>query len=213
MKLLGRELYQTPLGEPLLVWAPLTLHIAASTLKLIFIGLPKRLAVLSSTAWPLAVFFLPVHVLVHRVHPAFPGSPVEGLGPSQLDFEYVKYGFERWPMLSWTLFGGLISCVILHSLEGSRILWRVWSIQKRSKSSAASNNVVQPITSSKLHFAVDGGRRLILPTAVVAAMAIGTFGSILGGLAILASEPVFVSNALSVRMHGAYTRSGFWYNL
>ena len=57
-----------------------------------------------------------VHVLLHRLNPAHPGPPVLSLGPSQLDYEFVKVGLAVWPVMSWTLYSALVASMMFQAL-------------------------------------------------------------------------------------------------
>ena len=71
-------------------------------------------------------FLLPQHYLIHRVLPSNPDPPVLAVSPSELDFEYVKFGLQQWPLINWALYTGLTVAVVWHAAEGSRIIWNTW---------------------------------------------------------------------------------------
>lgn len=131
-KLLGREYYQTPLGEKCFVLAPLVIHPLASIAKRLFspgIGSqklwsrPRSMAsVLSSTGYLTLFLFLPLHYLTHRIYPTISAAPIHSFGPAELDYEFVKTGLQTWPLRSWFLYIGLVSCVALHSVEGISLI-------------------------------------------------------------------------------------------
>jgi len=71
-------------------------------------------------------FFLPVHFLTHRLFPMSDTFPINALGPSELDYEYVKYGLTQWPWKSWFLYFGLVVGVSCHAVEGTRMIYNTW---------------------------------------------------------------------------------------
>lgn len=71
-------------------------------------------------------FLLPQHYLLHRVLPSNPNPPVLAVSPSELDFEYVKFGLQTWLLTNWALYAGLTIAVVWHAAEGSRIIWNTW---------------------------------------------------------------------------------------
>lgn len=130
-KLLGREYYQTTWGEPTLVLGPIVLHICAGVVKRLLSGSPRERprpisSVLAYTGYAAATLFLPIHYLTHRSYPMSTDDLIDAIGPAELDYEFVKYGLQRWPARSWLLYGGLASCVVLHGLMGVKVIWRTW---------------------------------------------------------------------------------------
>jgi hypothetical protein len=174
------------LTEPLLVWAPLAVHIGAATIKRAIIGPPKTPSTLGATGWLLATAILPVHVLLHRLNPTHPEPPVLSLGPSQLDYEFVKVGLAVWPVMSWTLYSALVVSMMFHAVEGAAVMFRVWrrgttpsepKDRRRRKKSAA---IVKNIAAS------------------------AGISTVLGGLAVIATEPLNVSRALMSRIEASF---------
>jgi len=127
--LLGREYYQTSIGEKYLVLAPLIIHPLASIAKRLLAPSGRRRplsSVLSSTGYLLLLGLIPVHYLTHRVYPSLPSPPIYSFGPAELDYEFVKTGLQAWPWRSWTLYAGLVGCASLHAIEGMNIIWSTW---------------------------------------------------------------------------------------
>ena len=158
MKLLGREYYQTALGEPLLIIAPIALHVGAGVAKRLLSGSPGRqprplTRILTWTGYTLGVLFLPIHYITHRVYPTVKDYPIDAIGPAELDYEFVKYGLQRWPAISWALYAGLVGCVVLHGVAGLEIIWQTWvgntGGTKRKAGSvnkvAAASGIVAPV--------------------------------------------------------------------
>ncbi|KAF9060706.1 hypothetical protein BDP27DRAFT_1394358 [Rhodocollybia butyracea] len=138
--LLGREYYQTKLGEPYLVLGPLAVHALSGIIRRALISYPKLKApanasssflgrirsVLPTTVLPLTGFatalLLPIHFCIHRLLPTTSSPPVSSLGPSELDFSFVQYGLHNYPIVSWTLYATLVGAAVIHAVEGGRVL-------------------------------------------------------------------------------------------
>ncbi|KAI0258981.1 hypothetical protein BC834DRAFT_908806, partial [Gloeopeniophorella convolvens] len=84
--------------EHCLVFAPLLIHSTSALLKHLFSPRSPRplSSSLSATGYVVAFFFLPAHFITHRLAPADPAPPISSLGPSELDYEYVK-ALVEWP--------------------------------------------------------------------------------------------------------------------
>ncbi|KAI0081429.1 hypothetical protein K474DRAFT_1342909 [Panus rudis PR-1116 ss-1] len=127
--ILGREYYQTSFGEKYLVLTPLVIHGVSSLTKryLTPVHLRRRLPnILSIAGYSAAFFFLPVHYLIHREYPTNPSPPIYAVGPSELDYEFVKVGLQTWPWRSWFLYAGLTLSVAWHAAAGIHIIWNTW---------------------------------------------------------------------------------------
>ncbi|KAH8835032.1 hypothetical protein DL96DRAFT_1808954 [Flagelloscypha sp. PMI_526] len=125
--LLGREFYQTPYGESMLVLGPITAHVLAGALKRFTspkpTSQPRPLSTrLTGTGYAVAVFWLPVHYFIHRTSPKTPTPPINAVGPSELDFEFVKYGLKTWPFRMTFLYAGLVIGLTLHVTEAMGLL-------------------------------------------------------------------------------------------
>ncbi|KAJ6608677.1 hypothetical protein B0H10DRAFT_2066941 [Mycena sp. CBHHK59/15] len=125
--LLGREYYQTDFGEKYLLLGPLAVHALSGLTKRLLSppSAPPRpwMSLLSLTGYANMLLFLPVHFATHRILPTTPAAPIHALGPSELDFEYVKYALAAWPDRSWLLYGALVACAVLHAVDGDRLLF------------------------------------------------------------------------------------------
>ncbi|KAF8344076.1 uncharacterized protein EI90DRAFT_3149513 [Cantharellus anzutake] len=190
LMLLGREYYQTPLGEPLLVWIPMGLHVCASMLKRALIGFPTRLNALQATSISLAWFFIPIHLSVHRFIPSSPMPPISELRPSQLDYEYVKTGIHVWPLTSWFLYAGLVVSMAIHALDGGLLMYR------------SRFPTPEPPKGSKTL----GGLAELGPKAVAVAIVL----SVLGGVSVLSTEASYATSALAARIQASYLQSFFF---
>nr|GAT50462.1 predicted protein [Mycena chlorophos] len=190
--LLGREYYQTNFGEKYLLLAPLAAHALS--------GLTKRTisprkapprpwtSLLTLTGYMTMVVFLPVHFMTHRVVPQSPSPPIYALSPSELDFEYVKFALTRWPKRSWFLYGGLVLCAVLHTVEGQRLLFNTY-------------------------FGKEMGRLVGAAKTRMRAAALGLVAlPVLSGLWILAQEPLMAFPSSFARFQAAFTHS-LWYRL
>lgn len=124
VQILGREYYQTRFGETYLVLAPLTLHpIAAITKRLLGPNAPRKVTSTLSLTGYVIVPLLVAHFFVHRVFPTDPAMPIAAVGPSELDYEFVKVSLQTLPFASWVGYAGLTFAVALHAVEGMRIIW------------------------------------------------------------------------------------------
>ena len=129
-QLLGREYYQSQFGEKFLILTPITIHAISAIAKRLLSPQkrpPRRLSnLLSITGYANALFFLPIHYFTHRVHPTIENAPIFAVGPSELDYEFVKTGLHFWPWTSWFLYTGLIVSTSLHLADGMTIIWNTW---------------------------------------------------------------------------------------
>ena len=130
LQLLGREYYQSQFGEKFLVLTPITVHAISAIAKRLLSPKdrpPRRLSnLLSITGYASALFFLPIHYITHRVHPTIENAPIFAVGPSELDYEFVKTGLHVWPWTSWFLYTGLVVATSLHFADGMTIIWNTW---------------------------------------------------------------------------------------
>ncbi|KNZ72315.1 hypothetical protein J132_04005 [Termitomyces sp. J132] len=130
--LLGREYYQTCFGERYLVLGPLVAHIIAGSAKRLLsssskTSKPRSLtSLLSWTGYSTTLFFLPIHYMTHRIHPTSTLLPICAVGPSELDYEFVKTGLDIWPKTSWFLYTGLLLSVTAHFTDGAILLWNTY---------------------------------------------------------------------------------------
>ena len=69
------------------------------------------------TGWLLPFFVLP-HLLSHRLIPALSDSPISSLSPSELGFDFVGWGVDRWPEWSVVSYGGLVLVGVWHTGVG-----------------------------------------------------------------------------------------------
>ncbi|KAH7107241.1 hypothetical protein BKA62DRAFT_682817 [Auriculariales sp. MPI-PUGE-AT-0066] len=113
--LLGREYYQR--FEPLAVFAPLALHLAASILKRILIGKPPAPTMLALTGYSAAFLVLP-HLVTHRLTPKLFASPAD------VDYELPKFLLHHFPLRSALLYSLLTGVVLMHAGEGAALIAR-----------------------------------------------------------------------------------------
>jgi len=78
---------------------------------------------LSITGYAAMFLLLPVHFLTHREYPMTTTPPISGVGPAELDYEFVKTGLKNWPIRSCLLYGGLILSTTLHIADGLQVIW------------------------------------------------------------------------------------------
>ena len=179
VKLLGREYYQTALGEPLLIITPIALHMGAGVAKRLLSGKQPQARpltrILTWTGYTLGFFFLPIHYITHRIYPTVKDYPIDAIGPAELDYEFVKYGLQRWPARSWALYAGLVGCVALHGVAGLKVIWQTWAgpagntgATKRKAGSvnkvAAASGIVAPVLLGI--FALSREPPMIFPSTV-----------------------------------------------
>ncbi|TRM66832.1 hypothetical protein BD626DRAFT_396909 [Schizophyllum amplum] len=163
--LLGREYYQTAMGEKLLVLGPLAAHGLSAVGKRVLspAGHPPRPATSLLTVSGIAsVALLTIHYRTHRVLPAIELAPIYEVGPAELDYEFVKTGLARWPMLNTVLYSGLITAVALHVVDGMGILynvyvrggrWRGWWPARRKRQIIAGLALVMPVLTGLVFLA------------------------------------------------------------
>ncbi|WOO81617.1 uncharacterized protein LOC62_03G005140 [Vanrija pseudolonga] len=98
--LIGRE-YYLPL-EPIAVFAPLGLHVAASIARRALIAAktgPRKLSTQQYLGYALLPLVLP-HLLLHRLIPADAAPPVSALSPSEFGFEFVANAVATRPWMT-----------------------------------------------------------------------------------------------------------------
>ncbi len=78
------------------------------------------------TGYAVMILFLPVHFMTHRILPTSPEAPIYEVGPSELDYEFVKFGLQQWPWKSAFLYGGLVLFMGMHMVDGAVLLWNTY---------------------------------------------------------------------------------------
>jgi hypothetical protein len=143
---------------------------------------PRPLSsLLTITGYASLFVFVPIHFLTHRVNPTTTTAPVFSVGPSELDYEFVKVGLHTWPWRSWILYTGLVSLVALHAAQGASTIWNSWlhSYVGRKRRS--------------------GGNKFIVMGGIIA--------SVLSGLYILSREPLMTFPSVAARFQAALAQS------
>ncbi|KAL1695827.1 hypothetical protein GGG16DRAFT_44601 [Schizophyllum commune] len=155
--LLGREYYQTAMGEKLLVLGPLAAHGLSAIGKRVLSPAdrpPRPVSSPLTISGIAAAAFLTIHYRTHRVLPTIEAAPILEVGPAELDYEFVKTGLARWPVLNSVLYAGLTAAVAMHVVDGVGILysvyvkggrWRVWWPTRRTRQIIAGVGVVLPV--------------------------------------------------------------------
>lgn len=110
---------------------PITAHILSAWLKRVSSSKPateprRWQNPLSVTGYAVGFLLFPIHYLTHRAYPAQEAAPVLGVGPSELDFEFVKLGLQTWPVRSWLIYGTLTIFTTFHLSIGVGILWSTY---------------------------------------------------------------------------------------
>lgn len=182
-QILGREYYRTSFGHKFLVVLPILAHTGSAIAKRVLAPPAARrpVSAFTATGYLALCFFLPVHYTLHRVFPEDPAPPIEALAPAELDFEYVKYGLQRWPVRSWLLYAGLTACVAWHAAEGMQIIWNTWL---RVRLSGWRSNVA---------------KRTATVVAVVA--------PVLTGLFVISREPAMAFMSSVTRFEASFLKS------
>lgn len=126
---------------------------------------------------------LPTHYLLHRVAPASTAAPISELGPSELDYEFVKYGVQTWPGRSTLLYGGLVLCVGLHAVDGMALVWNTYMKDR--------------ITNASRNLRIGG-------------MVTGMAAPVMAGLFALWAEPSFVFPQMATRFESVFSTSIFY---
>ncbi|KAJ7672163.1 hypothetical protein DFH06DRAFT_87263 [Mycena polygramma] len=185
--LLGREYYQTEFGEKYLLLGPLAVHSLSGIVKRVLspTNAPPRpwTSLLAITGYVNMLFFLPIHFMAHRAHPMNPAPPVHALGPSELDFEFVKYGLANWPWRSWFLYGGLVAGVVLHAADGERFLFNTYLGGSMGRIKAAARKRLLAI----------GLGLLAIP--------------VISGVFVMSREPLMVFASTAERFQASFTQS------
>ncbi|KAG8710046.1 hypothetical protein FRC09_000335 [Ceratobasidium sp. 395] len=210
--LLGREYYHGVPQENLLVFGPITLHVAASlskrlvkitrTLRKSKTGddtekstkdsrILSRANILQLTGYPL-LYFLSPHIATHRLHPSTPSPPISAMSPSELDFSFVNFGLKNWPVRSWVMYSVLVGAGIMHATYGVPMVWR--TILKLLKKSRIMRS------DSKLGLSWRSAPK----TGLVG------IGVILLGLFRISREDIFLTRLVATRTMAAYRLSGFY---
>ena len=109
----------------------------------------------------------------------YPMCSIFTVGPSELDFEFIKTGFAKFPWRSWVLYGGLVASVMLHAVEGAQII---------QASRSASRNVRMCSRT----------RRIVAGVVLV---------PILAGLWTVSREPLMVFASSAERYEATFTQS------
>ncbi|KAJ7645381.1 hypothetical protein B0H17DRAFT_959548 [Mycena rosella] len=185
--LLGREYYQTDFGEKYLLLGPLAVHSLSGVAKRVFspAKAPPRpwTSLLALTGYANMIFFLPVHFMSHRALPMNPAAPIHGLGPAELDFEFVKYGLATWPWRSWLLYGGLVAGVVLHAVDGERLLFNTYFGESMGRIKVAARKRLLAIGLSLLAVPV------------------------LSGIFVMSKEPLMIFSSTAERFHASFAQS------
>ncbi|CAD6579354.1 MAG: hypothetical protein TREMPRED_002454 [Tremellales sp. Tagirdzhanova-0007] len=117
--MIARE-YYLPL-EPLLVYAPLAIHLTSSLSKRAILAyrtgrLPPRTSHIIA-GYALIPLVLP-HILIHRIIPQSSDYPISNLSPSELGFDFVAWSVRQWPGWSAVGYLGLVGVGTWHAGVG-----------------------------------------------------------------------------------------------
>lgn len=105
----------------------MAIHPLLATLKRVLSPQAARrvTSILSVTGYTAAIA-VALHFLTHRIAPLDPAPPIYSVGPSELDYEYVKFALHEWPWRSFVGYIGLAAVVAWHAAEGTAIIWNTW---------------------------------------------------------------------------------------
>ncbi|THU81976.1 hypothetical protein K435DRAFT_844542, partial [Dendrothele bispora CBS 962.96] len=229
--ILGREYYQTAIGEPWLVFTPLAIHAMSGVVRRVLLVLPRlwrgitnpdsdptkntasyhwlssSFTPLTLSAYPL-LFLFPIHFAIHRILPMTPSPPIHSLGPAELDFNFVAHGLKTWPIRSWLMYGALIGCATVHAVEGSKVLMQKWNSKCRVGKDRLPLHVPEseepPLTETKLSHLDKTKPRTRIPTSAVAAV---LSLPVLSGLYFISTEPTWVFADTAKRFDAIYLMS------
>ena len=98
----------------------------------------------------------------------------------------MVYHLQKFPVLSWTLYGTLLLGTIVHATEGAAVLWNSWKPEARLSQQGE-------------------GRRVRLGAAL---LAFG--GPVFSGLCVLSRELPFVFKSMSGRFDAVFGRIPFY---
>lgn len=163
---------------------PLLVHPAAAISKrLLAPNAPRSLTSVLSLTGYIAVPLLIAHYVVNRSYPTDPIPPIAEVGPSELDYEFVKVFLKTMPWAGWIGYGGLTVTIAWHAIEGLRIVWNV-----------RFREVVG---------------RWTLDAYARAAMASAAALPVLSGLYIMSREPVFAFAGVASRYRAVLAKAWF----
>lgn len=147
---------------------------------------PRKLThLMSISGYAVFLLFLPIHFATHRDAPMLETPPIYGVGPSELDYEFVKTGLKTWPIRSALLYGGLVVLTTAHVVDGMALIWNTW--------------LKDWLSGSRLT-ALKRDRRMFIGLACVAL-------PVLTGLYALAKEPLLTFGDMASRYKAVFLTS------
>ena len=216
-----------------MIWAPLSIHLLASTLKRSYITYRTRRAPILSihiiTGWVLIPFLLP-HILSHRLIPASPAPTINTLWPSEWGFEFVSYALNSRPISSGLGYIALVGLAVPHALLGGMkiVSWikrlrgtgepNIKSTPVVSKETLqqpmtdASSNTGTPSSTEPSKPSLETPRRLVIPRGRkdIAGKALATLLAVIAiGLVRLRSDGLHVGRFMSLRYEAVLKRTAW----
>lgn len=152
------------------------------------------------SGYTLPWFLLP-HILSHRLIPSSSVSPIHNLSPSELGFEFVGWGVNKWPLWSALGYGGLVWFGMIHASLGMMkiVSW----LKGRSRPSISVAAVSTSSADGDLELParpkISKRRKVLLPGIMVSFLALITIG-----LARVARETSGVSKVMANRYEAVY---------
>jgi hypothetical protein len=172
----------------------------------------KNPSLLIATGYAIFVA-LPHHLGPMRIFPMMPQSPINSLSPTELDYEFVKYGVQQWPVRSWILFTVLVGATCFHAAEGTMSI-----VQRRFTKTNKSRTPKEPAPSNaSAHLSVRpqesqiGARSRRRRRLISWSLAFVVSSLVLGGLKVAASEPVAAFSAQLSRYLVIYQNSPIYW--
>jgi len=116
-----------------------------------------------------------------------PSPPILEVGPSELDYEFVKVGLHKWPWMSGVLYAGLVGSIAVHMTDGISVIYNKWL---RGSGSNIMNKLGQR------------DRWLLKASFIVI--------PVLSGLYFIAKEPPMLFQSMAERFETVYMQSGVY---
>ncbi|ORY29820.1 hypothetical protein BCR39DRAFT_481417 [Naematelia encephala] len=199
--MISRDVY-LPLEIPL-IYLPLTLHLSSSLLKRLLITYRTRRppALLSNTHLLTGYLFIALlipHTALHRLIPSSPSAPVSALSPAELDFSFVGWSIQRYPVWSTLGYLALVTVGSLHAGIGAMKIVSYFRPKRRDM----GLGVKQPDTEGQEPRRVVPKRRKLGLRGILVALV----GIVAVGLVRIRSDTGLVGRVMEKRYEAVYAR-------
>jgi hypothetical protein len=195
-QLIARE-YYLPI-EPLVIYAPIGIHIASSLIKRLYLTSytrrppPKTIHITSG--YLLIPFVIP-HIMTHRIIPSWNTPSIRALSPSELNYDFVGWNLGSWT--AWAAYLALAGIGVLHWSIGSMKVIS-WMRRGRRKNTVDVADVDKE--QEKTRASIPKQRRIGLK-----GLMLGFMGLVTIGLArIWKDSQGNVSSVMAGRFHAVY---------